>query len=229
MRPWNKGLTKFNNDSLLKTSITLANKKKSNFWAWQQKNKIHYHPLKKSIFLAEFYGTMLGDGCMERFPRTDKITISFNRNDQKHLRHIFRIINLLFDKKPSIRVRKVGNCDDLYFYQKNISQRLGFPYGNKLHNFLLIPQWIKNNNLYLKHCLKGLFETDGDWFIDMKYNTNVIKFTNYSVSLLKDVYKSLLILGYHPQLRQKDVRLARRKEVYKFVDWIQFKKYSGIV
>lgn len=229
MTSWNKGLTKLTNPSLLKTSITLASKKKSNFWKWQEENKVKYSKLVYSEELAEFYGTMLGDGCMEKFPRTDKITISFNRKEQDHLQHVFKIIFLLFNKEPKIRIRKACKCDDLYFYQKNLSSRLKFSYGNKLNNNLVIPQWIKDDILYTCHCLKGLFETDGDWFIDEKYDTNVIKFTNHSVSLLNDLYSVLINLGYHPQLRKTDVRLARRKEVYEFVDWIQFRKYSGIV
>ena len=229
MTSWNKGLTKLTNKSLLKTSATLAGKKVSNFCKWQKENKIDYSELVYSNELAEFYGTMLGDGCMEKFPRTDKITISFNRKEQDHLQHIFRIIFLLFSKEPKIRVRNNCNCDDLYLYQKNLSERLKFPYGNKLKNNLVIPEWIKNDVVYTKHCLKGLFETDGDWFIDKKYDTNVIKFTNHSISLLNDLYSVLINLGYHPQLRKSDVRLARRKEVYEFAKWIQFREYSGIV
>lgn len=229
MTSWNKGLTKLTSPSLLKMSVTLASKKKSNFWKWQEENKIKYSKLAHSKELAEFYGTMLGDGCMEKFARTDKITISFNRKEQDHLQHVFKIIFSLFNKEPKIRVRKTCKCDDIYFYQKDLSIRLKFPYGNKLMNNLVIPQWIKNDIEYSRHCLKGLFETDGDWFIDKKYDTNVIKFTNYSISLLNDLYGVLINLGYHPQLRKNDVRLARRKEVCEFVEWIQFRKYSGIV
>lgn len=166
---------------------------------------------------------------MERLARTDKITISFNRKEQEHLRHVSEIIFLLFDKKPSIRIRKTSQCDDLYIYQNKLSDRLNFPYGNKLKHELRIPKWIKDNLSYSKHCLKGLYETDGDWFIDKKYKTNVVKFTNHSISLLDDLYKVLINLGYHPQLRKYDVRLAKQKEVYRFVEWIQFRKYSGIV
>ena len=229
MSPWNKGLTKLTNQSLLKTSITLASKKRSNFWKWQKKNKPKYSTLRHSKILAEFYGTMLGDGCMEKFPRTDKITISFNRKEQEHLQHITKIIFSLFNKKPSVRVRKNSQCDDLYIYQKKLSDRLDFPYGNKLNHELKIPEWIKSNLSYSRYCLKGLFETDGDWFIDKKYKTNVIKFTNHSTSLLNDLYKVLISFGYHPQLRKYDVRLAKQKEVYKFAEWIKFRKYSGIV
>ena len=229
MIPWNKGLTKDINNSLLKISNALKGKEKSNFWCWQQKNKVEYKKLKHSEDLAEFFGTMLGDGCIEKLERTEKITVSFNRKEQDHLKHVFEIIFRLFNKNPSIRIRKNSQCDDLYIYQKKLSKRLKFPCGRKLDHELKIPKWIKSNKQYLKKCLKGLFETDGDWFIDKKYNTNVIKFTNHSDSLLDDINISLINLGYHPQRRKYDVRLARREEVYKFVDWISFRKYSGIV
>lgn len=162
---------------------------------------------------------------MERLARTDKITISFNRKEQEHLQHISKIITLLFKKTPNIRIRKTSQCDDLYLYQKELANRLKFPYGKKLNHKLEIPEWIKKDPSYLRHCLKGLFETDGNWFIDKKYKTNVIKFTNHSNSLLDDLYETLMNMDYHPQRQRYDVRLARQKEVYKFVEWIQFRKY----
>lgn len=229
MTPWNKGLNKFTSPSLLKTSITLAGKKRSNFWQWQQSHKLKYSKLRPSSTLAEFYGTMLGDGCLEKFPRTDKLTISFNRKEQAHLQHVAKMMTRLFRKAPSVRVRKNSLCDDLYLYQKYLASRLDFPYGTKLLHRLAVPQWMRQNQLYLKHCLKGLFETDGNWSIDKKHKTNVIKFTNHSDSLLDDLHEILINIGYHPQRRQYDVRLARNKEVYRFADWIKFRKYSGIV
>lgn len=75
------------------------------------------------------------------------------------------------------------------------------------------------------NCLKGLFGTDGDWTVDRKNYTNVIKFTNYSDTLLEDVFVCLQRLGYHPQQRQHDVRLARHLEVERFVRWIKFRQY----
>lgn len=229
MTSWNKGLRKDTNESVRKISITLSNKKKSNFWKWQQENRVKYTKLVCSEELAELYGNILGDGCIEKFPRTDKLTISFNRKEQDHLEHVALIIENIFEKKAKVRIRKNSQCDDLYLYQKYLSKRLHFPYGRKLDHELIIPKWIKNRKKYLRACLKGLFETDGDWHIDKKYNTNVIKFTNRSNSLLDDIYNTLLEFAYHPQRREFDVRIARREEVNKFINWIQFRKYSGIV
>lgn len=225
MKPWNKGLTKFNHPSLRKTSETLANKSRSNFWKWQKNHKPQYRTLRHSKDLAEFYGTMLGDGCVEKFERTDKFTISFNIKETEHIIHIRALIIRLFGKKPKTRKRKKENCTDLYLYEKYISERLKFPYGKKLNSKLSIPSWICKNNNYLRHCLKGLFETDGDWNVDNTYKTNVIKFNNHSANLLNDTYRILKTQGYNPQKRKFDVRLARKKEVYKFVNWIKFRQY----
>jgi len=203
----------------------MASKSHSNFWKWRQLHKPKYKIINKTKHLAEFYGTMLGDGCIEKFQRTDKMTISFNRKEVGHIKHIKKIITKLFGKQPTTRKRKDARCNDLYLYQKFISKRLHFPYGYKLDHTLRIPKWIKQKKLYLKHCFKGLFETDGDWTIDKKYGTNVIKFSNRSDSLLDDIAHELCKLGFHPQRRKIDTRLARQAEVYKFVKWIQFRKY----
>lgn len=225
MSPWNKGKTKFTDVRVMNTSKTLAAKQHSNFWNWQQRHRVSYKPLKRGKDLAELYGTLLGDGCIERGKRTDKLTISFNRKEQAHIAHVEKIINKLFCKAPTIRVRKQSRCDDVYLYQKFIQQRLRFPYGKKLLHPLKIPHWIMNNREYIRLCLKGLFETDGDHHIDQSNHTNVMKFTNLSQILLDDVVASLQRLGYHPQRRQGDVRLARHHEVEKFVKWIAFRTY----
>lgn len=197
----------------------------SNFWKWQQTNKPIYKKILKNADLAELYGTILGDGCLEKFERTDKLTISFNRNATDHIRHVSLIIERVFGKIPTTRKRKISHCDDLYFYQKNISNRINFPYSPKISKPLIIPEWIKKNKNFVKVCLKGMFETDGNLNIDNKYKTCVISFSNRCITLLDDLYLVLKKYGYNPQRRMYDVRLARKKEVERFVDWINFKKY----
>lgn len=226
MPSWNKGETKYTNESVMKISKTLSLKPKSNFWRWQQLHKVNYTTPKPSSILAELYGTILGDGCIEKLPRTEKLTISFNRKEQGHIAHVERIITKIFHKAPSRRIRTSSQCDDLYLYQNFLSKRLNFPIGTKLEYKLQIPEWIKSKKEYLRECLKGLFETDGDWVVDKKYKTNVIKFTNHCQTLLDDIYNCLCKLGYRPQRRTRDIRLAKNAEVARFVHWIQFRQYE---
>jgi intein/homing endonuclease len=223
--PWNKGHTKDSHPSVRKIAHTLAAKPRSNFYEYQKRNKVSYPPLEHSSKLAELYGTVLGDGYIEQFPRTERLIISFNSKEKDHIEHIKGIVQDIFFKTPVKRHRKRAQCTDIYIYQNSISSRLKFPTGKKSKHELHIPIWIKNNRKYLLSCLKGLFESDGNWTIDKGNYTNVISFRNNQQHLLDDVYESLTTLGFHPQRRKLDVRLARKAEVHRFAGMIGFRKY----
>jgi intein/homing endonuclease len=221
--PWNKGKTKLELPGLAR--ISELRKKRNNFLAWQRANPVHYAVLNKSRELAELYGTLLGDGCLEKFARTEKLTISFNSKEREHIHHTAKIIEKLFGKRPFIRKINGANCVNVGMYQKNLGTRLGFPFGTKSLHSLTIPDWIKNNKQYLIRCLKGLFESDGDWVIDPKYGTNVIKFTNIIETLLDDIHVCLINLGFPANRGKKRVTISRAKEVERFVKLIKFRQY----
>lgn len=208
-----------------KIATTLRRRRINNFRNWRNLHPVYYAPLHQSEGLAEFYGTMLGDGCIEKFPRTEKFSISFNSKETDHVKHIAKLISQLFERKPSIRKHKGKHCVALTLYQKNISSRLKFPTGIKRLHPIRIPYWIRKNEKFLIRCLKGLFETDGDWVVDKKHGTNVIKFTNVSQTLLKDVHTSLIKLKFTAHIGKKRVTINRKSEVEKFVKMIRFRQY----
>ncbi len=222
--PWNKGLTKDNHPSLMKMSLTMSGRMQSNFRKWEVAHPVYYAQLERSPDSAEFYGVLLGDGCVERYPRTEKLTLCFNSKEQKRIGRLAKLTEEIFKKKPTIRIRKDSKCVDVYLYQKHISSRLDFPTGIKIRHELRVPAWIKRSNLHLVRCLKGMFESDGNLCVDSNNHTCVIKYTSYNHSLLEDVYNALLRLGYNPQFRHRDVRLARKLEVAKFIELISFSK-----
>lgn len=224
--PWNKGKTKYDHPSV----ASMATKMKSidNLAKWRKENQKRQYPsLKKSEQLAELYGTILGDGYIFRFPRTERLIISFNSKEKDHIKHIAKIINKLFDKHPTVITRNSCNCTDISLYQKYLSKRLHFPIGRKLNHKLRIPEWIRAKNSFLLKCLKGLYESDGYWHIDPKYNTNVMGFVNRSQSLLRDVHKSVEALGFHPWISSEvKVILSKRAETKKFAKLIKFRQYD---
>lgn len=169
---------------------------------------------------------MLGDGGIEKFPRTEKLSIACNSKESDHIVHIANLIKKLFRKRPFIRTVKNKNCVSIGIYQNHISQRLKFPLGKKKNYSLVIPPWIKNDKQYLIRCLKGLFETDGDWVIDKTYGTNVIKFTNIIDSLLDDVHKCLIKLEFPANRGKRRVTISRTTEVERFVNLIKFRQYK---
>ena len=109
MIPWNKGETKFSHPSVLGISRTMAAKSVSNFANWQKlrKKSLNYR-IKKSKNSAELIGIILGDGCIERYPRTERLWVTCNVNSNKYIQHIVNIIEGIFHKRPSLRKKKVN-------------------------------------------------------------------------------------------------------------------------
>lgn len=228
--PWNKCDTKDNNLSLLKLSNTLKAKNKWNFSRWQGKRKeqggVAYKVLLKDENLAELIGIVLGDGNLYKHPRTENLRVTCNANEIAYVQHVSYLIKKVFDKAPNIRKRNDENAISIDIYQCEISKRLNLPCGNKIKNNAGIPVWIFLNDKYTIRCLKGLFETDGCFHEDIKNYTRCIEFKNNCERLKKDVYNILLKLGFNPQLGINYVRLARKNEVYKFKELIDFRNYN---
>ena len=228
--PWGKGDTKKTNLSLLKLSKTLKTMKEWNFTKWQKERKkrqlIQYKELLKGENLAELIGIILGDGNLNKHPRTENLRITCNSSERGYIKHISNLITKVFYKTPSMRKRNDENAVSIDLYQCKISERLGLPCGNKIKNNVRIPCWIISNKNYMYRCLKGLFETDGCFHEDKDNYTCVIEFKNNSGKLRGDVYSALSKFGFNPQLGSNYVRLARKNEVYRFKEQIDFRNYN---
>lgn len=226
--PWNKGLTKEVHPSLSRLSKTMASRNQFNFSSWlEEKRKIGSRYLVKSEDLAELIGVMLGDGCIEKFPRTERLYVSFNSKDNSYIKHVATLLKKIFQKEPSLYRSKAENSVRLSLYQNNLSERLEIPTGNKIKNDVKVPKWIKGSKAFTRKCLKGLFETDGSFVIDSKNYTYVIEFKNKCSRLLTDVCDMLNNLGFHPQKGKTYVRMARKAEVNNFISFINFRNLNN--
>ena len=227
--PWKNGETKETNISLLRLSNTLRNQREWNFTKWQRKNRKQcaiYKELVKDKNLAELIGVILGDGNLNKHPATENLRITCNSNDKGYIKYIANLITKVFYKAPSVRKRNDENAVSIDLYQCKISDRLNLPCGNKIKNNVGVPAWVFFNEGYIVRCLKGLFETDGCFHEDKDNHTRVIEFKNNCTKLREDVYNALLRLGFSPQLGSNYVRLAKKKEVYRFKELIDFRNYS---
>ena len=230
--PWNKGQTKETHPSLLRLSQALETKEEWNFSKWQREKakqpKTQYKKLLKDENLAELIGIILGDGNLNKHPRTENLRITCNSNDTGYIKHICNLITKVFCKVPSVRKRKNENAVSVDLYQRTISKRLNIPCGNKIRNNVGMPSWIFLNKGYMLKSLKGLFETDGCFHVDKDNYTTCIEFKNNCKRLREDVYNSLIIFGFRPQFGHNYVRLAKKDEVYKFKDAIDFRNYIAL-
>ncbi len=227
--PWNKGKTKETHPSLLRLSEALKSKEEWNFSKWQKKTqrrlRIQYKTLGKGSDLAELTGIVLGAGSLEKFPRTERLRIVCNSNESGYILHIANLIGKKFKKTPKITYRKNENAADISMYQCQIARRLGLPTGDKIKNNVGAPSWIKTNQGLSISCLKGLFETDGCFVVDKPNYTRVMEFKNNCRRLRENVYSMLSKLDYHPQFGGNYVRLARKEEVFKFKNLINFRNH----
>lgn len=182
---------------------------------------------KHSKSLAELIGVVLGDGNIFTYERCQRLTISCDGSYTAYVKRIKYLVRDVFKKEPSVIRRTKANCYDIYLYMQDIDKALNLKAGNKIKNKVEIPNWILAKKEFLIRCLKGLFETDGNFSKNKKFYVQFIEFENKCPELRLSVYKAMKDLGYNPQLGSRYVRLARRKEVFDFTKRISYFKYRA--
>lgn len=188
---------------------------------FQKKNKYRVFPLHCKE-LAELIGIVLGDGNISQFDRCQRLAISCNGSYGKYIKYVTSLVGNIFGKEPHVIKRLKANCCDIYLYLRDIDKALGLPVGNKIKNSVKIPRWVFKKKLFLIKCLKGLFETDGHYAINKKYYVEYIQFCNESLTLKGSAFRALKYLGYSPQLGRNYVRLAKKREVHRFIKEMHF-------
>lgn len=127
-------------------------------------NKSIKLPDKKSVDFAEFYGIMLGDGCI--YSNISGFCISGDSiSDKKYYEdYLKKLIFKLFGIEPNLCYSNHVNSVRCSFYSRKLSRflmRIGFPKGKKRLGKLEIPNFILKDFNLIKACLRGLNDTDG--------------------------------------------------------------------
>ncbi len=123
-------------------------------------------PDVKSEDFAEFYGIMLGDGCL--YSNGNGLNISSDALLDKEYITVYvpQLINRLFRITPKIypSYGTQGRVTRCIIYNRKIVKfmyKCGFPLGNKKAARITIPEYFFSNPKLLKRCLKGMHDTDG--------------------------------------------------------------------
>jgi len=189
--------------------------------------------VKKERF-CEFFGALLGDGCISQFVSKGRlyktIRLEGNKiNDYFYLNRIIKpIIFELFNKKVNVKPRKDNNSIHIYFKSKEIFDfliTLGFPVGVKnnlkIPNIFLGLRWQK-----LKHLILGILDTDGCLhFTKNNKNKNwypSIEIRSSSEILLFQLYKILKKQGFTPYIRETHLFLYGKQNIEKWYNEIGF-------
>src|SRR3989344_527976 len=230
-RPWNKGFTKDTHPSVRKISDTMHSGRIDNFAGWRAqaiqagKIKILFPPLPRNGDLAELIGVVLGDGHIEKFPRTERLLIFSNSNNPGFVARYAEIVKRLFEKEPYVYKQTSQNCIRISLYEKEISRRLGIPTGARKDIVVKIPSWVVKDKKHIIRYLRGLYEAEGSLSFHKPTYTHKFSFSNKNQSLLKNVEKLLRILGFSPHSDAVRVQISKKDEVRRVAELLEFRKY----
>ena len=163
--------------------------------------------------LAEFFGIMLGDGCLA----PSQITVTLGNKELDYVNYVSNLITKLFNIVPKIYRRPKGYYV-IYFGSVKIVEWLksnGLVF-NKVKDQVKVPEWIFKKNFLMEGFLKGFFDTDGSVY---KLRLGVqLAFTNRSLPLLSGVRYALDTLKYFPsKISGFRVYLTKKRYVLKYL------------
>ena len=184
--------------------------------------------------LAEFYGILLGDGCISKFysQNRNKEIIRIDghgTDDLEYYKHIQKIIKTITKRDINVKKRKHKNAIFLTFSNKKFSgflnSKLGFPYGKKV-GMTINQELLKKESI--KYVLRGLFDTDGSiYFTKNNWKREertypIIELSSHNNNLLNQLLKILRERKFNPILSHyKDsIKLHGKKQVTKWMDEI---------
>ena len=191
--------------------------------------------------LAELVGIMLGDGSIYGSTRNNKLVthqvtiVGDSVKDRDYLtKYVTYLFQYLFGIQPSYYYSKCSNA--LYVkvrYKKLLEYLLsiGLKFGNKIKSQVTIPNWIWQDDNYLRACIRGLYDTDGSIYELLPHWPGLfqLSFDNRNMTLLQDVRKVLLHLGFKvsnicaPKTdKTPKIYITRKAEVRKFFEEIGF-------
>jgi len=96
-----------------KISETMKARKLDNFRVWRIRHAVKYEDISPGPDLAELIGAVLGDGHIEKFPRTERLTITGDRKDLSYQlpkwisineEYITRFLRGLFEAEGSLSI-----------------------------------------------------------------------------------------------------------------------------
>lgn len=124
---------------------------------------------------------------------------------EKHLKNLFKKLYGL-----DVRLRKWSRAYGFQICSKELldfKKKLGLPMGPKIN--IRIPLWIRKDKKFMVACLRGIFDTDGTFYIEKKYGRGYprIQIRSTSPKLIEDIAVGLKITGFnYGRWKEKEIR-----------------------
>ena len=163
--------------------------------------------------LAYVIGVALGDGNLSNSNgRATRLRVSCDIKYPAIINNVALALQKLLPKNKVSIVERDKSYIDVSCYSNKLEGFLGWKAksGSKEKQKVSIPSWIKNNKTHIKHCLRGLFETDGSVYIDRKYK--MANFVTIIPTLANDAMEMIEKIGFKPNMQI--LKSATRKTKY---------------
>jgi len=184
--------------------------------------------------LAELIGIILGDGHIQKNDKNGVhyLEIALNSTEFCQINRAGYLIKEKTNLKPKIYEKK-GHAVRIVAHSKDLVKKLedlGLSAGDKKQNQVGVPSWIKDDEAYSKHCLRGLIDTDGSIYQDTRGTKSYIRiqFSNRSQELLND---------FRDLCKKEDIKTVKggkhqiqisRSDIDEFINEIKPAKSNGL-
>ncbi len=178
--------------------------------------------------LAYLIGLALGDGNLSNpNGRATRLRITCDARYVRLAEDIKNVMRDVFPKNKVSLVPKGMKCFDISVYSNRLNAVMPWRVGKgpKGVQHARVPEWIRDNKIFSRECLRGLIQTDGCIYHDRGYL--MINFVNNTYELARDAHDMLCALGYRPNFitlplderRSKyTVRITRKSESQRLLD-----------
>ena len=196
----------------------------------EQKLKNSFNINTDSTNFLELYGALLGDGWLSALHYPDKqkkhiwlAGISGHAIlDEKYHLYLRELIKKIVGREASLKCKKDSNGRELLLFHKQfilfMNRKFGFPIGQK--NNLQIEQNIAKNWGKMKPVMKGIFDTDGCFYLDKtpdKKPYPCISITMHSPILLKQMLMQLLAHNFKAYIIKNKLILKGSIQINKWM------------
>lgn len=172
-------------------------------------------------------GLYLGDGCIYELDRTEKMTITLDKQYEVLNNYTVETLGKFFKKSPYIFDRSLhgrGNAIDVNICTSTLS--LLFPQhgkGKKHNRDIILTDW-QLDVIDPISIVKGLIMSDGSYYIDRQSGIMKYSFSNKSVQLIGILAKYLSELGIsfaiYTKLKKTELVVHKKLEVEKLHEMI---------
>lgn len=187
-------------------------------------------PNVKSKEFAEFYGVLLGDGCINSDYKAFSIVAHQILEYNYFNLYLSNLIESLFGSKPKIVYDRNTKAMRLFFYSKRACEFMasqGFPVGLKYNKEIKLPDFILSNKINIAYFIRGIMDTDGS--LSNHPHSKIMIHLSITIPSLRNVVKySLGNLGIEAGEFNKGLMIYGENKIDRFYNTIGFSNYKNI-